>query len=150
MRWFKSLLKGLSFSTMAASAVALAGGVGCGDETFKFCECKYGCTANYTDAAGMPAMTNATLTVCNPVDDANTYGDCGVFCNSTFPDTGQLVGLETVQLGACLGGPAAATCYDPVPGVLGAPTTATLTGCAPTPTQTLAKNSCSPGVPVGE
>src|SRR5688572_20034031 len=105
MRWFKSLLKGLSFSTMAASAVALAGGVGCGDETFKFCECKFGCTANYTDGTGAAAMIQATLTVCDAVDGASTYGDCGVFCKSTFPDSGQLMALETVPLPACSGAP---------------------------------------------
>jgi hypothetical protein len=130
MRWFKSLLKGLSFSTMAVSAVALAGGVGCGDETFKFCECKYACATDQVDADGNTISTS--LTVCDAGDGTSTYGDCGVFCKSTFPESGQLMALETVPLPACdPRNTAAAICYDPVPGKLGAPTLATLSACTP-------------------
>lgn len=147
MRWFKSLFKGITFSTMAASAVVLAGGVGCGDESFNFCECKFACTANYPDPADPTLMltVNTDLSVCQSGEF--TYGDCGVFCKSTFPQ--QLLGLETVPLCAC--GPGCENqCYEPVPGVVGPPTVATMTMCAMAPAQTLAKNSCSPGTPVGE
>lgn len=148
MRWFKSLLKGLSFSTMATCSVLLAAGVGCGDENFNFCECKYACQASFTDGSGTMQMTAATLTVCDPGDGGYSYGDCGVFCKSTFPATGFLP-LETQPLNACTGGPAATICYEPAPG-LGPPIVATLSGCMTAPTQTIAKNSCSPGTPVGE
>jgi hypothetical protein len=150
MRWFKNLLKGFTFSTMSATALLLAaGGIGCGDESFKFCECKFSCTANYPDPANPGSMITAPgpvpLTICD--EGEYTYSDCGVFCKATLPPT--LPALETTPLCACQSDGCGTTCYDAVPGVIGAPTMATLSMCTGEP-QSLAKNSCSPGTPVGE
>lgn len=151
MRWFKSLLKGFTFSTMGATALALAGGIGCGDESFKFCECRYACTGNYPSPADPATMTTSPvdLIVCDEGDGGYTYGDCGVFCKTTFP-TATLPTVETTPLCACYSPGCGTTCYKSVPGVIGAPTVATLTGCTAEPAETLAKNSCSPGTPVGD
>jgi hypothetical protein len=110
------------------------------------------------DGAGAPVTTG--LTRCDCPDGGYTYGECGVFCKERLG--AQLANIELTTLCACqtagCGNDLGTTCYDPV---AGAPPLTLLTCTDPGPTpkdprvipevgQSVAKNSCSPGTPVGE
>jgi hypothetical protein len=166
MRWLKNLARYSTFSVLLGTAAfSAAGGVGCAEETFKCCECKFAaCDATdpttmmpIVDGAGAPVTTG--LTRCDCPEGGYTYGECGVFCKERLG--AQLPVIQLTPLCACqsagCGNDSGTTCYEPV---AGAPPLTLLT-CTDQPDpklppvipdvgQSVAKNSCSPGSPVGE
>jgi hypothetical protein len=110
----------ISFTGLVTAGSVAAGSVACADETFKCCECAFDCT----DAATtMPA----TYYLCDcPKGDTYTYEECGIFCQ-------QQLTQEELDARALMNNPP-------------------LSACTRLPKQgsVLAKNSCSPGWPVGE
>ena len=131
MRLSKWLAKCLSLATLvAATGVLGAGGMGCAEETFKCCECRFTIPPECTVTD--PAVIASEFILCTCRDEAYTYEECGVYCKNQVPAT-LAVTPEVI-------GPAARpplTCSAPV-------------AMVQAPLETLAKNSCSVGTPVGE
>jgi hypothetical protein len=124
----KSLAKYFTFSTMLAVMFASgAGGVGCAEETFKCCECAFDCQApDPADPTGA-TLVPATYYLCDcPSGDSYTYEQCGTFCK---------LELTQAELDA-----RALTNVPPM----------SMCTLVPKQASVLAKNSCSPGWPVGE
>ena len=130
MRRSKFLAKCLSLVTLVAAAGVLgAGGMGCAEETFAFCECRFAMPTECVPTD--PAVVASEFYLCTGRDDEFTYEECGVYCKSQVP---QILATAPDQIGPLARPPI--TCSAPV--------------AMAAPSETIAKNSCSIGTPVGE
>lgn len=87
MRLWKFLARGMTASLMLFVAGMLAfTSVGCAEETFKCCQCKYPCT----DAKGAP------IVVCDCSKEF-TYEECGTLCHETLPPALEAQGITGCQ-----------------------------------------------------
>ena len=118
MAWLRNFARGMTLSSMLAVGLAVAGGIGCGEEEFKCCEGAFDCT----DAAG----TMVTFYMCNcPDGDTYTYEECGLLMKAELTQAElDARALADAGLMACVMPVKQGTVY--------------------------AKNSCSPGWPVGD
>jgi hypothetical protein len=131
MRRNKWLAKCLSLSTLLAAAGVLgAGGMGCAEETFAFCECRF--TMPPECLPTDPAVVASEFILCTGRDEEYTYEECGVYCKNQVP---AILALTPEVIGPTARPPI--TCSAPV-------------AMPQAPVETLAKNSCSVGTPVGE
>ena len=121
----------VTWSTMlAASALGMVGGIGCAEETFQCCECKFQ-TCQAPDPANPGSFLPAPQTVC-ACNQEFTYESCGTYCYEQAPK--DLLALEMSGALAMCGSADANGNYVITP----------QTGTV------LAKDSCNAGSPVGE
>jgi len=127
-RFVGHLAKAFTWTTMLAvtGLGTAAGTTACGEEVFEACECKF---TNCMAPDPVAGMVPAPQTVCTMGE--YTYEECGVYCYETVPK--DLLAKEAAGLLSSCGGPNVDGVY-------------TIT---PAQNSVLAKNSCSPGAPVG-
>lgn len=117
----KRIARALTGSALLfAVGVCAVGGIGCAEESFKCCECKFACMKVDSAAAG-----SDELTVCECPSEGFTYEECGIFCYKQVQ--AELDARATVN-------------QPPL----------TMCGSSPKTDSVVAKNSCQPGTPVSE
>ena len=124
-RFLGHVAKAFTMTTMLAvtGLGTVAGTTACAEEVFEACECKF------TNCMLSDGVTPAPQTVCTLGE--YTYEDCGHYCYETVPK--DLLAKEAAGMLSACGSPDANGTY-------------TIT---PAQNSVLAKNSCSPGAPVG-